>query len=228
MQTVYHNSTMLRDKKCAANILRNIANKSILYAQQLETRHIKLYKPDELVMRQSVDGAYANRARMKSRFCYMFMVSHAVKMVTDYDILCILKHGYNIQNVGSKQLEHKLADIMLPRSLKRVDACAIQHGKTITLETVGDKDIEWTKIVSGLNGTAKQTICIKIDDINHVLGKVYDCFTIAKTKVPANLRSRCGISVNFADHFHRSMHRSLLSKPNSFCWDDMVAILKHY
>ena len=113
---------------------------------------------------------------------------------------------------------------MLPRSLER-SINAVECNKDITLETVGDKDIKWTKIVSDLEGTAERTKCIKIDDINHVLGKVYDCVTAAKSRVPEKLRSTCRLSTNFADHLHRSFDSGLLAKPNTFSWDDLEAIV---
>ena len=143
----YHPNTITRDKKCAAKILTFIAKKSIVEARQKEKTWLKTRSYADIVMRQSADGAYANRARMKSKFCYMFLVNQPLKLVTDYDILCILKHGYNIDpsEYNSKQLEHKLAAIMLPQSVKRVDKL-LWKLKRMWIKTVGDKDIEWTGI----------------------------------------------------------------------------------
>ena len=111
---LYSAATITRNKKCAASILTHLANKSVYQARRMEREFIKTHKQGIFTMRQSIDGAYPNVARYNSKFCYMFLVSQAVKMVTDYDILCILKQGGNIEGFGSKQ---QLAQKMLPSSL---------------------------------------------------------------------------------------------------------------
>ena len=224
----YSTHTVNRDKRCAASIFTHISNKAMLEARRKEKNFIKNHKDPSFALRQSADGAYANRARMKSKYCYMYLVSHAVKLVTDYDVLCILKHDNNVELCGSRGLEHKLAEKIVPKSLERVDKYAVQYDKHITLETVGDKDIEWTKICESLKEVGQNTNIVKIDDVNHVLGRIYDCVDDAKLKIPKEKHRTCGLSVNFADHLYRSVHKCLISKPDSFCWDDMVKILDHY
>ena len=65
-------------------ILKAIADESIREAQKLEEEFIAKHAKSHTKLRQSIDGACPNRARMKSRLCYMYVFNQMIKKVTDY------------------------------------------------------------------------------------------------------------------------------------------------
>ena len=112
--------------------------------------------------------------------------------------------------------------------MERVDSAAVEFGVEVLCETVGDKDIEWTKIIDDIDNKMKNTKCMKIDDINHALGVVYDCVEKAKHSLPKTELTKSRLSVNFADHLYRGIQRGLIAKPDSYSWNDMVLGVNHY
>ena len=158
---IYQSKPIRRYKTCVAKILTVVTDKSIIEERKLEQKHIRTCKEPEVKVRQSVDGAYPNKAGNKSKYCYMYVVNQSIHRCTDYDVLCILKQGHNVDSdkYGSKQLEHKLAEILLPKSIDRLERAATKCNKKILSEIVGDRDIKWTEIVEAVDAqTTKVTI----------------------------------------------------------------------
>ena len=148
----------------------------------------------------------------------MYVVNQCINRCTDYNVLCLLKDEYNVdpEKYGSKQLEHKLAEILLPESIGRLEQAAIKRNKNIVCEVVGDRDVKWTEIVDTVSSQVKTVSVKKIDDINHALGKIYSCVKESKNSLPKEDRRDSGLSTNFADHLYTSVHRGLIAKPDAF------------
>ena len=161
---------VIRSKICAANILTSVADKSIKEARQLGAAYIRACKDSEVTIRESADGAYANKAGNKPKYCYMYIVNQTMNRCTDYHALCIMKHGNNIDpsKYGSKQLEHKLADILLPQAVYRLEQAGIKRKKNIICEVVGDRDVKWSDIVGSIDAKSERVTLKKIDGITTV------------------------------------------------------------